>query len=236
MASIRMSYGRRVLNLPKSLSAGQTPPLTTAEKTVDTFSILTVCTGNVCRSPAVERLLARDLGPTLFVSSAGTHALVGQTIAEPMARLLRDHGVEPGAFTARRLTETLVKEADLILALTRAQRSLAVELWPPAVRRTFTVREFARLLNKLDSSALPDGTPAERLRAAMPLAPAQRGLRPASAQDDDVIDPFRLSDDVYIASLAEITSAVNVIVRALGISDTRRNQPARESDWRLGRD
>ena len=231
-----MSYGRRGLNLSNFLSAGRTRTLSTAENSVGTFLILAVCTGNVCRSPAVERLLACDLGPTVFVSSAGTHALVGQPIAEPMARLLRDHGVEPGAFTARRLTETLVKDADLILALTRAQRSLAVEAWPPAVRRTFTVREFARLLNKLDSFALPDGTPAERLRAAMPLAAAQRGLRPASAQDDDVIDPFRLSDDVYAASFAEITSAGNVIVRALGISDAPRNQPARESDWRLGRD
>ena len=43
----------------------------------DTFSILTVCTGNVCRSPAVERLLASKLGPTVSVASAGTHALVG---------------------------------------------------------------------------------------------------------------------------------------------------------------
>jgi hypothetical protein len=33
------------------------------------FSILAVCTGNVCRSPAVERLLANQLGPTVSVSS-----------------------------------------------------------------------------------------------------------------------------------------------------------------------
>jgi protein-tyrosine phosphatase len=171
----------------------------------------------------------------VFVSSAGTHALVGQPIAEPMARHLRSNGVADGAFAARRLTESLVKDADLVFALTRAQRSLAVEMWPPAVRRTFTVREFARLLDELDSSALPDGSPAERLRAAMPLAAAQRGLLRASAQDD-VIDPFRLSDDIYAASFAQITSAVNVIVRALGIGDALGNRGRRESDWRLGRD
>jgi protein-tyrosine phosphatase len=153
-----------------------------------------------------------------------------------MAGLLRSNGVADGAFAARRLTESLVKDADLVLALTRAQRSLIVELCPPAVRRTFTVREFARLLDELDSSALADGTAAERLKAAMPLAIAQRSFRRASSQDDDVIDPFRLSDDIYAASFAQITFAVNAIVRALGISDTPRNQPARESDWRLGRD
>ena len=56
--------------------------------TRELFSILAVCTGNVCRSPAVERLLASKLGPTVRVSSAGTHALVGHPISEPMAALL----------------------------------------------------------------------------------------------------------------------------------------------------
>jgi low molecular weight protein-tyrosine phosphatase len=219
-----MSYSGSVLKLSNSLSAGRTQPVKTAEKSIGTLSILAVCTGNVCRSPAVERLLSRDLGPTVFVSSAGTHALVGQPISEPMARLLRRNGVPDGAFVARRLTESLVKGSDLVLALTRAQRSLVVELWPPAIRRTFTVREFARLLKRIDRSALPEGNPAERLGAAVPLAAAQRGHRLASPQADDVVDPFRLSDDVYAASFAEITSAVNVIVRAIGISD-----PATES-------
>jgi protein-tyrosine phosphatase len=140
-----------------------------------------------------------------------------------MASLLRHNGVDAGAFKARRLTETLVKDADLVLTLTRAQRSLVVELWPPAVRRTFTVREFARLLDKLDSAALGDGIPAERLRAAMPLAAAQRSLQRSSAKDDDVIDPFRLSDEIYAASFDEITSAVNVIVGVLGCG--KRNEP-----------
>jgi protein-tyrosine phosphatase len=132
-----------------------------------------------------------------------------------MARLLRNSGADDGAFAARRLSEQLVKEADLILALTRAQRSLVVDLWPPAVRRTFTVREFARLLEHLDPSVLPDGTPAERLGIAMPLVVAMRGLRSSLPENDDVIDPFGLSDQTYAASFAEIKAAVNVIVPAL---------------------
>jgi protein-tyrosine phosphatase len=131
-----------------------------------------------------------------------------------MGTLLRSNGVDDGKFAARTLTESLVKEADLVLALTRAQRSLAVELWPPSVRRTFTLREFARLLGELDASALPQGTPAERLRAAMPLAVARRGFRRTS-DDDDVVDPFRLGDEVYATSFMEITAAVRVLVAVL---------------------
>src|SRR5512133_2901453 len=86
----------------------------------EVFSILAVCTGNVCRSPAVERLLATKLGPTVAVTSAGTHALVGHPISEPMAALLHDSGVETNEFEARRLSEQMLKEADLILSMRRA--------------------------------------------------------------------------------------------------------------------
>jgi protein-tyrosine phosphatase len=160
-------------------------------------------------------LLAQRLGPTVSISSAGTHALVGHPISEPMARLLRRSGIEERAFRARRLTEKLVKEADLVLALTRAQRSLVVDLWPPAVRRTFTLREFARLLQLVDPSALPDGTPGERLRIAMPLIVATRGLGRTSIEEEDVIDPYHLSDDVYAASFAEIGAAVRTVAEVL---------------------
>jgi|SRR5215211_4410516 len=180
-----------------------------------TFSILTVCTGNVCRSPAVERLLASNLGPTVTVSSAGTHGLVGHPISEPMADLLRADGIETNKFAARRVSEQMLKDAELILSMTRAQRGLVVERWPAAVRRTFTLREFARLLDRVDLSVLPTSSPAERLRAAIPLVAAQRGRLRTSPDDDDVIDPFRRSNDVYAQSFAQITSAVDVIINNL---------------------
>ena len=201
-------------NVTDFAMAGRPQSLPTQPESKVDFSILTVCTGNVCRSPAVERLLGQKLGPTVSVTSAGTHALVDHPISEPMARLLRSNGVEERAFAARRLTKELVKEADLVLALTRAQRSLVVDLWPPAVRGAFTLREFARLLEQVDPSALPDGTPSERLRMALPLVVATRGFGRTSAEDD-VIDPYRLSDAVYAASFAEIAAAVTIIKRIL---------------------
>jgi protein-tyrosine phosphatase len=186
------------------------------------FSILAVCTGNVCRSPAVERLLASKLGRTVTVSSAGTHALAGYPISDPMAALLLDSGIEPDSFEARRLSEHMLKEADLILSMTRAQRGLVVELQPAAVRRTFTLREFARLLNWVDPAALPAGPSAERLRAAVPLAAAGRGRERMSSDEDDVVDPFRLSKAVYEASFAQIVSAVDAIVYTIVMNQPRR--------------
>ena len=42
---------------------------------------------------------------------------------------------------------------------------------------------------------------------------AERGRRPASRDDDDVIDPSRLRNDVYAQSSAQITSAMDVIIK-----------------------
>ena len=184
----------------------------------DNFTVLAVCTGNVCRSPAVERLLASKLGATVQVASAGTHALVGHPISEPMAALLRKSGVETNGFQAQCLSQQMLRQSNLILPMTRAQRALVVELWPAAVRRTFTLREFARLLSWVDPLKLPIGTPAERLRAATPLAAAQRGRERTSPDQDDVVDPFRLSNAVYVDSFTQIRSAVDDIGRLIALN------------------
>jgi protein-tyrosine phosphatase len=132
-----------------------------------------------------------------------------------MAALIRNAGAEPEPFEARRLSEQMLREVGLILAMTRAQRGVVVELWPAAVRRTFTLREFARFLSRIDPSALPAGTPAERLRAAIPLASAERGRARTSPDEDDVVDPFRLKKEVYEYSFGQIASAVDTLNRAI---------------------
>src|SRR4029453_19053623 len=104
-------------------------------------------------------MLASQLGQTVSVSSAGTHALVGHPISEPMAALLLDGGFDPHPFEAGRVSEEMLKAEDLVFTMTRDQRGIVVELWPAAVRRTFTLREFARLLSSVDPAALPPGPP-----------------------------------------------------------------------------
>ncbi len=180
------------------------------------FQLLVVCTGNVCRSPAAERLLARALGPSVLVHSAGTYALAGEPMTAPMARLVEEAGCAAGGFRARQLTEGLVRSADLILTATRDHRSAVVELLPSAVRRTFTLRELARLLTGAELSGLPAAPMAERLAAALPHAVAQRGRIQVSPEDDAVIDPFRAPAQVYARSFGSIQTAVAAISDQVG--------------------
>jgi protein-tyrosine phosphatase len=189
------------------------------------FTVLAVCTGNICRSPAVERLLAAELGvdttvtagpgSEVVVASAGVGAVVGAPIPEPMATLVAAAGASTEGFAARQLTEQILRESDLVLALTKAHRARVVALHPGSVRRTFTLRELARLADAVDPAALPAGTMADRLRALIPLAAAQRGPQADPAGGDDVVDPWGRSDAVFERSFGELQPAVATIARVV---------------------
>ena len=172
------------------------------------FQVLCVCTGNLCRSPVAERLLTARLGSTVEVTSAGTFGVVGAPIAPPMVARLVAAGVNASDFAARRLLASTVRSADLVLALTSEHRGDVVELSPAAVRRTFTLLEFARLIGTIDPSALPDGTPADRLRDAVPLAAR---LRHRSASSDDVDDPLGQPEAAFQRAFDEIDEATRAI-------------------------
>lgn len=203
----------------------QTPRRPPAEAGPDafptTFSVLAVCTGNICRSPAVERLLGAlfEGQEGLVVASAGTYALVGEGISGPMARLIAERGADPHGFSARLLTESMVARADLVLGLTREHRSAVVSMHPQALRRTFTLRELARLATDVEAETLDaaahGATPADRLAALVPLALARRGQQRVGPGDDDVVDPYRRSQAVYRESLGQITDALEAVHGAI---------------------
>lgn len=184
------------------------------------YRILLVCTGNICRSPTAALLLGTALGPSVEAASAGTYALAGAGIAEPMAVHLREQGVDSTHFVARQLSEDQVRGADLVLAMTRGHRAASVEVWPASVRRAFTLREFARLLHAVDGSELPDGVPAARLAASVPLASAQRHQLKQPTELDDIADPYRGSAADYLSAFTEIDEAVRSIAASVSVLTT----------------
>jgi protein-tyrosine phosphatase len=78
--------------------------------------ILVVCVGNICRSPAGERLLAQ-LKPELQVTSAGIGALVGHDADAVMTGVAAKDGVSLDGHKARQFTLDLGRDADLILVM-----------------------------------------------------------------------------------------------------------------------
>lgn len=207
-----------------------------------TFSILTVCSGNICRSPLAEQLLRVGLAGVdgVSVASAGTIAMVGDGMPpEAQALSVRFGATDATAHVSRQLDEQLIRDADLVLGMSREHRRAVVELVPAATRRTFTLREFAHLAasvtdGDLDDAAFPFaapgslGEPAEantaNLRAAVTAAASLRGVvAPFATPDDaDVVDPYRRSAVVYEESAAQLVPAVQASVALLARAAQRR--------------
>lgn len=158
--------------------------------------ILAVCTGNVCRSPVAERLLAKhlaDAGHAVTVRSAGTHPGVGHD--DTSARAALTVGVSLADHAPRRVDADLVatEGADLVVTMTREHLRTVVAMVPGAWPRTFTIKELARRAADHDA---PAGAFSDWLAQLADGRRAADMMQPSS--DDDLDDPFRQSYATYV--------------------------------------
>ncbi|PMC06587.1 low molecular weight phosphatase family protein [Microbacterium sp. UMB0228] len=197
------------------------------------FEITTICTGNICRSPLAEQLLRAGLADLPgTITSAGTRSLAGAGMPEEAIALATRYGVAHDVATAhrsRQLTASLLETPDLILAMSREHRRSVVELAPARLRAAFTLREFARLAadasdTELREAASHHADPSSKLRAAVGVVAGRRGMAPPplSAEDDDIVDPYRRSLATYERSAGQLVPAVSQVVRVVRLAVAER--------------
>ncbi|MFE3650586.1 MULTISPECIES: protein-tyrosine-phosphatase [unclassified Streptomyces] len=195
------------------------------------FRILHVSTGNVCRSPITERLhrhaLEERLGDVrrcgLLVESAGTWGHEGAPMEAHAATVLADYGADPAGFIGRELLDEHVIRADLVLTATRDHRAQVISMGHSAGLRTFTLKEFNRLVRAIDPATLPapdldlpDGGLVERARALVGAAAALRGwLLAPNPESDEVYDPYGAPITFFRSIGDEINRALDPVVTAL---------------------
>jgi protein-tyrosine phosphatase len=186
--------------------------------------LLTVCTGNICRSPYAAVLLREGLEwarPGAFeVTSAGTHALVGRPMDEGSAARLLAKGLTDDAFRARLVTPRLLAEQAAVLVMATEHKEPVLDEAPAVHRRTFTIRELVHALDDIgarhDWSALLAEAGADdvvsRWRALPALVAAHRGRGRDGRRDRDVSDPYKRGDRAFDQMAAELDPAVRSIV------------------------
>ncbi|MET0134694.1 MAG: hypothetical protein ABW215_14010 [Kibdelosporangium sp.] len=190
------------------------------------FSVLFVCTGNVCRSPYAELLTRHLLNQRLHradavrftVHSAGTAALAGSEMDPLTSSLLPEWGVPSSAgqgHLARQLDEPTIRSADLVLTAERQHRAHVAILCPAARPRCFSLREFDRLLSQVEPCT-PADDPVELARAGVIAAAGRRGMTPPVAASADAIpDPFRRTPEFHRATTTMLGALVAHLVQML---------------------
>lgn len=205
--------------------------------------ILTVCTGNICRSPVAERLLQAGLDQVLpggfEVRSAGTRAMVGYPIQPLSADIVNMYGGTDKGFAARQLTPKILRDTDIVLTMTSKHRGEVLQLDASLLKRTFTIREFARMLEALEerdagasapgdpagAGSGPAGDPAGASNGKAPdagtlwrglparLAAVRHLALAADSADNEVVDPYKRSPEVYRQMEDELAPAILTILR-----------------------
>jgi len=105
--------------------------------------ILTLCIGNICRSPLAQGLLAQQL-PGHTVCSAGLGALVGEP-ADPMSvQIATEHGFDISAHRAQQVSSFLCQKSDLILVMEHAHKDQLVQQFPLVRGKVFALGQYGQ--------------------------------------------------------------------------------------------
>ena len=173
------------------------------------FHILFVCSGNSCRSPLAEGLLRLKLPSRLqndvAIQSAGTLGIDGAPAARYSVEIVEEMGGDISGHRSQGLTEELVKETDLILAMAAEHVEYLHNEFPKYRENVFLLKRFARAA---DENADED-----------------------DFTDDDIFDPIGTSKEMYRICAKIIDDELERIMPTLinFIQEQRRQARAKQA-------
>ncbi len=121
------------------------------EERVCVMNIYFICTGNTCRSPMAEAILASMKLPNVEVRSAGIYALEGGEISENAKSVLEAEQISVD-HRSKMVNREDLQWADLILTMTSAHKELVLQAYPEVQSKIFTLKEYTAPYSSRDIS------------------------------------------------------------------------------------
>lgn len=129
------------------------------EKKNSEFKVLLVCTGNTCRSPMAEGILKKLLKEKdikgIEVNSAGVSALDGYPAAPFAIEATKIWDIDLNEHFSRRLTQSMLKEADLILVMSPEHLRHIAKMDKKSLEKSYLLKAFPQKNNN-DNLAIED--------------------------------------------------------------------------------
>jgi protein-tyrosine phosphatase len=175
-------------------------------------NVLCVCTGNICRSAAMEEYLRRAWGEAANVTSAGTMAAVGWHSPAPLLALMKLQGIDGSKHVARQLEVADVEASDLVLVATRNHVDWIARHFGAHPTNTFVLTEAAELTKRARRPVGKDKV--DRIQTAAALLDAARAEK--LAEFEDIHDPYLHNDEAYEHAWVVISEACQTLVDWVG--------------------
>ena len=164
--------------------------------------ILFICTGNTCRSIMAEGFFCKAIESDPLLSkhfsafSAGVMAINGNPASTNSVQVLKEEwGIDISAHKARLIKYEDIKNAHLVLTMTRNHKDAITRLFPDTKSKVFTLKEYAQGKNNNECF----------------------GNDIADDYDFslDIIDPYGMPIQVYRQCAMDIKEAVDNLIRRL---------------------
>jgi protein-tyrosine phosphatase len=126
-------------------------------------NILTLCVGNICRSPVAEAMLKTRL-PGRKIWSAGLHAVIGHGADSTASEIAAQYGLDLSNHHAQQVASWMCSHADLILVMEASHQQELQRIYPLARGKIHRLGEFG------PKSAYDIADPYRQSRAAFEAA------------------------------------------------------------------
>lgn len=177
--------------------------------------VVMVCTGNICRSPAMHYYARDRWGSAAEVSSAGIYAEVGLDVPQPMRAAAVRHGLTIPRHRPTQLDYGILSRADLVLVATQQHARWIEHEWGGRPPHMFGLKEAVELSSRADAPV--GASPESRLEALAGTLDHARQVDPAPLRSLD--DPWGRSQDTFDRVMDEIVDDLDVLTQWAGLAD-----------------
>jgi protein-tyrosine-phosphatase len=130
----------------------------------DIYSVLFVCTGNMCRSPIAEGILKKkvneeaptELRDKIFIQSSGIYAYEGNKPSENAVKVSLQNLIDISLIRSKAINRVFIEQTDLILALSIDHLNFILENFPSARHKTFLLKTYGKEKGISISDSIPD--------------------------------------------------------------------------------